>query len=175
MTFLYAILQSVLVCIRVYSIQFFSWNATKKLHEDMIKKVLNAPINLYFDVTPIGRILNKFSKDLSVLELQLGWQIGSVLICFFMSLSIIIMSAIVVQWILILLPILFYICAKIYKHSINAYRETTRIESLTKSPLLSFLAETCSGAPTIRAFGKQKEFIKENNKHLNHNILAITW
>lgn len=73
MTFLYAILQSVLVCIRVYSIQFFSWNATKKLHEDMIKKVLNAPINLYFDVTPIGRILNKFSKDLSVLELQLGW------------------------------------------------------------------------------------------------------
>ena len=92
-----------------------------------------------------------------------------------MSLAIIIMSAMVVQWILVLLPVLFFICAKIYTHSIAAYRETTRIESLTKSPLLSFLAETCSGAPTIRAFGKQKEFIKENNKHLNNNILAITW
>lgn len=34
----------------------------------MIKKVLNAPINLYFDITPIGRILNKFSKDLSAVE-----------------------------------------------------------------------------------------------------------
>ena len=73
MTFLYAILQSLFVLIRVYAIQYYSWYATKKLHEDMIKKVLNAPINLFFDVTPIGRILNKFSKDLSVLELQLGW------------------------------------------------------------------------------------------------------
>ena len=35
----------------------------------MIKNVLNAPVNLYFDVTPIGRILNKFSKDLSILDL----------------------------------------------------------------------------------------------------------
>lgn len=31
----------------------------------MIEKVTNAPINLYFDVTPIGRVLNKFSGDLN--------------------------------------------------------------------------------------------------------------
>jgi ABC-type multidrug transport system fused ATPase/permease subunit len=163
------------VGIRVYTLQYFSWYATKALHEDMIKKVLNAPINLYFDVTPIGRILNKFSKDLSMIELQLGWQIGSVFVCFFFALTIIIMSAIVVYWILLILPILLFISAKIYTYSINSYRETTRIESLTKSPLLSFLSESCNGAPTIRAFGKQKAFIKENNKLLNNNILAITW
>ena len=34
----------------------------------MIKNVLHAPVNLYFDTTPIGRILNKFSKDLNMLE-----------------------------------------------------------------------------------------------------------
>jgi len=141
----------------------------------MIQKVLNAPINLYFDVTPIGRILNKFSKDLSMIELQLGWQIGSTFVCFFMALTIIIMSVIVVQWILLILPVLLFISAKIYRHSINAYRETTRIESLTKSPLLSFLSESCMGAPTIRAFGKQSDFIKENYRLLNNNILAITW
>ncbi len=47
------------------------------MHIDMIRKVLNAPINLYFDVTPIGRILNKFSKDLSGVELSFSWEIGS--------------------------------------------------------------------------------------------------
>lgn len=42
----------------------------------MVKRVLNAPINLYYDVTPTGRILNKFSKDLSVIETQLMFQLG---------------------------------------------------------------------------------------------------
>ena len=70
---MYAFLQSLFVFLRVYLLQYYSWWATKTLHEDMIKSVMNAPINLYFDVTPIGRILNKFSKDLSVIEMQLAW------------------------------------------------------------------------------------------------------
>lgn len=83
MSFLYAILQSVSVLIRVYILQYFSWYASRNLHRDMMSKVLNAPINLYFDVTPIGRILNKFSKDLSSIELQLSWTIGTVFTLFF--------------------------------------------------------------------------------------------
>lgn len=51
----------------------------------------------------------------------------------------------------------------------------TRIESITKSPLLSFLAETGNGASTIRAFKRKEDFIKENNKLLNNNILANMW
>ncbi len=45
----------------------------------MLSKVFNAPINLYFDVTPIGRILNKFSKDLSGIEREFGWEVGNFL------------------------------------------------------------------------------------------------
>lgn len=46
----------------------FNWRASKWLFIDMIKKVTGAPVNLYFDVTPTGRILNKFSKDLNTIE-----------------------------------------------------------------------------------------------------------
>lgn len=56
--------------------QLYTWRAAKYLHNDMVKRVLNAPINLYYDVTPTGRILNKFSKDLSVIETQLMFQLG---------------------------------------------------------------------------------------------------
>ena len=42
--------------------------AGRLIHENMVDKILQAPVNLYFDVTPIGRILNKFSKDLNGLE-----------------------------------------------------------------------------------------------------------
>ena len=48
-----------------------------------------------------------------------------------------------------------------------------RLNSTTKSPLLSFLGETIQGATTIRAFKKNDEFIEANNKLLNNNILAV--
>jgi ABC-type multidrug transport system fused ATPase/permease subunit len=44
------------------------WSAAKIIHQQMLNRVINAPINLYFDITPIGRILNRFSKDLSIMD-----------------------------------------------------------------------------------------------------------
>jgi len=60
----------VAVCIfaRVSILLFGSLRATKLLHNKILGKVIRAPINLYFDVTPIGKILNRFSKDLQVLD-----------------------------------------------------------------------------------------------------------
>ena len=49
----------------------------------MLAKVLRAPINLFYDVTPIGKILNRFSKDLQVMDQQLCFIIGSFLACFY--------------------------------------------------------------------------------------------
>ena len=70
---IFALMTSVCVFFRTFIVLTFSWFATRNLHKDMIKKILNAPINLYFDVTPIGRILNKFSKDLSAVESFLAY------------------------------------------------------------------------------------------------------
>jgi ABC-type multidrug transport system fused ATPase/permease subunit len=72
------------------------WRATKKLHKDMLQKVFNAPINLFFDVTPIGRILNKFSKDLSGIEREFAWDIGNFLAMAYQALAILIVAVIVV-------------------------------------------------------------------------------
>ena len=63
---------------------------------DMLKKVYNAPINLYFDVTPIGRILNKFSKDLSQVELYFSWEIGNFLAMIYQAVAIMIVATFVV-------------------------------------------------------------------------------
>jgi ABC-type multidrug transport system fused ATPase/permease subunit len=37
-------------------------------HNTVIEKVMSAPVNLFFDVTPIGKILNRFSRDLEILD-----------------------------------------------------------------------------------------------------------
>ena len=49
----------------------------------MLSKVFNAPINLYFEVTPIGRILNRFSRDLSEVEFELAVDVGNFLGMFY--------------------------------------------------------------------------------------------
>jgi ABC-type multidrug transport system fused ATPase/permease subunit len=120
----------------------------------MLRKVFNAPINLYFDVTPIGRILNKFSKDLTGIEREFAWEVGNFLANIYQALAILIVAVFVVKWILVLLPILIFISYKLYINSIIAFRETTRLESLSKSPLLSNFGETFVGTSTIRTFSR---------------------
>ena len=76
-----------------------------KLFRDMLKRLLFAPINLFFDVTPSGVILNRFSKDLRVVEIELtdillsqvGGFIGIVIGVVLVALNFI--------WILIIVPI----------------------------------------------------------------------
>ena len=175
LSFSYAVLTSIFVLARSITLQSLGWRGTQKLHNDMLKKVFNAPINLYFDVTPIGRILNKFSKDLTGIEREFAWEVGNFLAVVYQAISILIVAVIVVKWILVLLPILIYISYRLYVNSITSFRETTRLESLTKSPLLSNFGETFIGTSTIRTFGRERDFILSLNAQLNKNILASQW
>lgn len=152
--------------------QIFSWYATRKLHRRMIDRVLRAPVNLYFDTTPIGRILNRFSKDLNTMECGFADQIGGFLAMAYTLLYVIVVAVLAVAWVGVLLPIIFIISYFLVKRTVKPIKETVRVQSTTKSPVLSHLGETISGASTIRAFDKVEEFIEKNNELLNDQVQA---
>jgi ABC-type multidrug transport system fused ATPase/permease subunit len=81
-------------------------------------------------------------------------------------------AIVVVKWVILILPVLVYLVIKLYKRSIGSIRETARVESNTKGPLLSFMGETFVGASTIRAFQKQHDFLKTKDSLLDNNISA---
>lgn len=162
MVFGMGLTHSLLALIRPAIIQYFSLRSSRKTHSDMIGRVLRAPINTFFDVTPIGRILNRFSKDLTVLDTEISWNFSTALACLYGAIGTLVISAAAIYWILIPLPFIFFLFYKVFSYSINAQRETSRIESVTKSPLISFLAETASGVSTIRTFNKNDEFVARN-------------
>ena len=62
---------AVLIFIIVMLIIWSTLRKTKKLHEGMFWKIINAPINLYFDKTPSGKILNRFSNDIDQIDSRL--------------------------------------------------------------------------------------------------------
>ncbi len=121
----------------------------------MVDKVFRAPINLYFDVTPIGRVLNKFTKDMSTWDTEIAWSYGSGLVQAYQVLGGIIVTCVTVPWVLFLVPFVGAAAVYYFRKVITAYKETTRIESLTRSPLVSFLSEVYMGNATIRAYNKE--------------------
>lgn len=68
MIFSFALGTGFCVLMRVLVIFGMSIRASKVVHKKMIQRVLKAPINLFYDITPVGIVMNRFSKDLQVLD-----------------------------------------------------------------------------------------------------------
>jgi ATP-binding cassette subfamily C (CFTR/MRP) protein 1 len=94
---------------RVGSILWFSLGSDRKLHEQMITRVVNAPINLYYDVTPIGRVLNKFSSDLNDLSSSIGSMYGAELWLFYCLVQVVIVAAVALWYFTFIFPLLIVV------------------------------------------------------------------
>jgi len=138
----------------------------------MAAKVANAPINTYFDVTPVGRILNKFSSDLQTSDNEISWNFGFLLTMIALFVLTICVSISAVPWLAFLIPVIAGVAYFVSLRNIGVFKEMNRIVSVSKSPLLSLIQETINGASTIRAFSRQATYIERNRQLLNNNILS---
>lgn len=82
-------------------------------------------------------------------------------------------ATVAVPYIGLIIIVIMSVSYMIVSRTQISIKETVRIQSTTKSPLLSYFGETINGASTIRAFKLKEQFILDNNKYLNNNILAI--
>ena len=144
-------------------------------HNRMIFKVLHAPLNLFFDKTPSGTILNKFSKDLEKLDDDVLFEITFTIECLTWVLAVFYIGAMTSLWVLAFVPIVILFGLITLNFYIRSFRELTRLESATNSPVITHMSESISGVTTIRAFGKVQEFERQNMKKLNSNLKASFW
>ena len=105
----------------------------------MIEKVGNAPINKYYDITPIGRVLNKFSSDLNDLTSWFGMMYGAELSMFYSLTQVVIVAAIALIYFTFIFPLLIIVAFYVYGNVKATIRETSRQEKMTKSPIVSYL------------------------------------
>ncbi|KAJ3212821.1 hypothetical protein HDU67_003594 [Dinochytrium kinnereticum] len=153
-----------------------SYMASNRLHDQLMDRILGAPIR-FFDTTPLGRILNRASKDISSIDRDV---IPSYYFFFALIMDVVVITIIVTcittYFIFAFLPFLwiYYTIARDYMAS---SRELKRLDSVTRSPIYSMFSETLMGASTIRAYNAEERFRQENLRRLdiNHRAYFYLW
>ncbi|ETM47020.1 hypothetical protein L914_08197, partial [Phytophthora nicotianae] len=171
------VLCSILTLIRGVMMIESCMRSSQHMHDELFRRVLRAPVTRYFDVTPIGQILNRFSNDLDQmdttlpLEYQLFFQNVS------MALGSLVVSAFASYWIGISYIPLFIIFVMTGQYFKKTSRELKRLEGITRTPVYNLFSETLSGLPTIRAFRMEREFSARNRQVVdtNANMYLTYW
>ncbi|XP_033736231.1 multidrug resistance-associated protein 7-like isoform X2 [Pecten maximus] len=145
--------------------------AARILHHKLLEKILRAPMS-FFDITPIGRILNRFSSDLYALDDSLPFIMNIFLAQLYGILGTIAITCYGLPWFALLLVPLGAIYYKIQQYYRHTSREIKRISSITLSPMYAHFSETVSGLVTIRAFRQTPRFQTENLRRLDLNQRA---
>ncbi|OQR83372.1 canalicular multispecific organic anion transporter, partial [Thraustotheca clavata] len=159
-----------LVCARSLFVLYIAQSCSLHFHDRLFRKVLSLSVPLFFDVTPVGRILNRFSNDLDTLDSQIPFY-GYLLLQFiFQILALIIVCGITTPYVLIAYPLMFYCFYKLQTYFNPTSGALKRMESITRSPLVTLVSETLSGLATIRAFKLNSEFIKWNRDRLDRHM-----
>ena len=91
------------------------------MHNRYLNILFSAPVNLYFDVTPLGKILNRFSNDLAVMDKSLWMSFTSLIGCIYMILSGLIVASIAVQWMIIVVSVFAILILWQFMYTVNAY------------------------------------------------------
>jgi len=143
----------------------------KNLHHKMLDNILRAPM-AFFDTTPQGRIINRFGKDVDVLDSTMPMILRGWITCL-LSVGVtflVIMFATPVAIVPIVVMLCgYYLVQKVY---VATSRQLKRLESVSRSPIYSNFGETVAGASVIRAYGLAERFVKESERRVDYNHQA---
>ncbi|KAK1760405.1 ATP-dependent bile acid permease [Echria macrotheca] len=148
---------------------FGSLTASWKLHKRLMNAVTGARFK-FFDVTPLGQMMNRFSKDLEGVDQEVAPIAIGVLGC---ALGIIV-TVVLIGWVTpgFLIAGTFITLAYVFLGTfyLHASRDLKRLESVERSPLFQQFGETLTGVTTIRAYSDERRFIRDNLSRINKQL-----
>ena len=156
------------VYLRLLIIYIGSISNSRYLHRNMLHHLIKAPINLYHDTVPKGQIFNRLSNDLFKIDIGESFMFYNVSSYSANLLGQIVVCAIFQPYCLVLVPFIVVIGLFTMRYYLNCSREISRLESISRSPMLNSVNETVFGALTIRAFNLNKFFIDDFRAKVNN-------
>lgn len=159
--------QALLMFAFMVSLSIFGTTASKNMLRQATFRVLRAPMS-FFDTTPLGRITNRFSRDVDVMDNNLTdamrmyfFSIGGIISTFALIIAYFYYFAIA----LVPLFTLFLFATGYYRSSA---REVKRFEAVLRSSVFAKFNEGLSGVASIRAYGLQNRFVVDMRKAIDN-------
>ena len=134
-------------------------NAGNNLFRRMLETVVRSPTR-FFDQTPTGRILNRFTKDVETVDTTLSGNIRQLVLFTTGSVFAILTMSFTVPTFTPFLLVLTYAYYRTAVSYVSAARDLRRLESVTRSPIFQSFSEVLNGIATVRAFGAQERFFE---------------
>ena len=150
---------------------FCSIEASRKLHERMAYAIFRSPMS-FFETTPSGRILNRFSSDIYRVDEVLARTFNMLFVnsarAFYTLILIAVSTPVFVALIIPLGAVYLYI----QRYYLRTSRELKRLDSISRSPIYAHFQESLGGITTIRAYRQQSRFALENEWRVDANLRA---
>ncbi|OJD19343.1 hypothetical protein AJ78_00705 [Emergomyces pasteurianus Ep9510] len=161
-----ALAYAVIILMRELILFWGSLHASWRIHKRLLKTVTHAKFK-FFDSTPLGRLMNRFSKDIEAVDQEVaGTAIGMIHCLASVFLIVILISVITPKFLIAaaFITVVYFTLGAIY---LNSSRDLKRLESIQRSPLYQQFGETLTGIVTIRAYGDGARFIHDNHALIN--------
>ncbi|RPB26840.1 putative ABC metal ion transporter [Terfezia boudieri ATCC MYA-4762] len=146
--------------------------AAKILHHRMAVAIFRSPMS-FFDTTPAGRILNRFSSDIYRIDEVLARTFNMLFANSVKSLStLVIISISTPPFVAVIIPLTF-LYIYIQRYYLRTSRELKRLDSVSRSPIYAHFQESLGGISTIRAYQQADRFERENERRVDANLRAF--
>ncbi|KAL8789898.1 MAG: hypothetical protein Q9195_006608 [Heterodermia aff. obscurata] len=167
---------SLIACIvgtaRLFVLARASLGSSRVLFRNLLSAVLRAPLQ-WSDTVPLGRILNRFTSDLYMIDLQLNYDLGNFVAKVLEFLAILAAGVLLFPPLAVVALILLVLCIKLCLNFLKGARVIQRLESVARSPLFELIDSSLAGITTIRAYGKTRDYSQRMYFNIDRHAEAI--
>ncbi|KAF5671237.1 ABC transporter [Fusarium heterosporum] len=139
-------------------------NSALHLHSALLETTINAPFQ-YFVAVDTGSLINRFSQDLELIDMNLPMVMINFTLALFSSLAKLIILAVFSRYLSAAVPVFVLALYFLQRFYLQTSRQVRLLDIEAKAPLYNHILETVAGASTIRAFGWQAEYAERNFQH----------
>jgi len=131
--------------------------AGRTLFQGVMHKVSNTNFR-YYDVTPVGRLMNRLTSDMGVVDGGIGWDLfGMFWASITWIISIVVVASVTPLFLAVsvLLTLLF---VWVFFQFLPASQSLRRLETVSLSPLMTNFGALLAGLTTVRSFRAEDRF-----------------
>jgi ABC-type multidrug transport system fused ATPase/permease subunit len=148
--------------------------SSRRIHSNMLFKIVHAKLGEYLQRTSAGQIINRFTRDMDKIDVTLGQIMSS----FVIAITLVLFDFAILVWgakNYLLIPFCFvfvWISVRIQRRYMKLKRELTRLQSITSSPIVGWSIGVLQSCPEVRGLRKEsyvrrifRNYIDENTKN----------